>query len=182
MKTQSILAVFALAVLTPSIASADRGLFVAASVGSAELSETFDGFDVDADSTAYRVSIGWRLNDYLAIDGGYQNFGRFDQTFDDAGTPIDISLKADGFTLGAIGSLPLSDRFSLFARGGAFFWDGDAEINDVSAASPEETNFYYGAGARLALTEKLSVTADGSRYDLDGTDSTIYSIGLDYRF
>ena len=182
MKTQSILAVFALAVLTPSIASADRGLFVAASVGSAELSETFDGFDVDADSTAYRVSIGWRLNDYLAIDGGYQNFGRFDQTFDDAGTPIDISLKADGFTRGAIGSLAISDRFSLFARGGAFFWDGDAEINDVSAASPEETNFYYGAGARLALTEKLSVTADGSRYDLDGTDSTIYSIGLDYRF
>ena len=108
--------------------------------------------------------------------------GRFDQTFDDAGTPVDISLKADGFTLGAIGSLPISDRFSLFARVGAFFWDGDAEINNVSSASPEETNLYFGAGARLALTEKLSATVDGSRYDLDGTDSTVLSIGLDYRF
>jgi OOP family OmpA-OmpF porin len=182
MKTQSILTMLAIAALIPSIASADKGLFVAASVGSAELSESFDGFDVDADSTAYRFTVGWRFNDYLAIDGGYQNFGRFDQTFDDAGTPVDISLKADGFTLGVIGSLPISDRFSLFARGGAFFWDGDADINNVSVASPEDTNFYFGAGARLALTERLSATVDGSRYDLDGTDSTVLSVGLDFRF
>jgi OOP family OmpA-OmpF porin len=182
MKTQSILAAVAIAALTPSLAFADKGLFVAASVGSAELSESFDGFDVDANSTAYRFTVGWRFNDYLAIDGGYHNFGRFDQTFDDAGTPIDVSLKADGFTLGAIGSLPISDRFSLFARAGAFFWDGDAEINNVSAASPEDTNFYFGAGARLALTERLSATVDGSRYDLDGTDSTVLSVGLDFRF
>jgi len=182
MKTQLILAAVAIAALTPSLAFADKGLFVAASVGSAELSESFDGFDVDADSTAYRFTVGWRFNDYLAIDGGYHNFGRFDQTFDDAGTPIDVSLKADGFTLGAIGSLPIGDRFSLFARAGAFFWDGDAEINNVSAASPEDTNFYFGAGARLALTERLSATVDGSRYDLDGTDSTVLSVGLDFRF
>ena len=83
MKIKSILAVLAIAALTPAIASADKGLFVAASVGSAELSDSFDGFDINADSTAYRFSVGWRLNDYLAIDGGYQNFGRFDQTFDD---------------------------------------------------------------------------------------------------
>jgi len=182
MKLPSILIAVLIAALTPSLAFADKGLFIAASVGSAELSETFDEFDVDSDSTAYRISVGWRLNDYFAVDGGYQNFGRFDQTFDDAGTPVDLSLKADGFTLGAIGSLPINDRFSLFARAGAFFWDGDAEINDVSAASPEETNLYFGAGARLALTEQLSATVDGSRYDLDGTNSTVLSIGLDYRF
>lgn len=182
MKTQSIFAAVTIAALIPSIAIADKGLFVAASVGSAELSESFDGFDVDTDSTAYRFTVGWRFNDYLAIDGGYHNFGRFDQTFDDAGTPIDVSLKADGFTLGAIGSLPISDRFSLFARAGAFFWDGDAKINNVSAATPEDTNFYFGAGVRLALTEKLSATVDGSRYDLDGTDSTVLSVGLDFRF
>jgi OOP family OmpA-OmpF porin len=182
MKTQSILAALLMATLTPSLAFADKGLFVAGSVGSAELSESFDEFDVDADSTAYRLTVGWRFNDYLAIDGGYQNFGRFEQTFDDEGTPVNISLKADGFTLGAIGSLPINDRFSLFARAGGFFWDGDANINDVTSASPEEVNIYFGAGLRMALTEKLSATLDGSRYDLDGTDSTVFSLGLDFRF
>ena len=82
MKTQSILTVLAIAIFIPSVASADKGLFVAASVGSAELSDSFDGFDIDADSTAYRFSAGWRFNDYLAFDAGYQNFGRFDQTDD----------------------------------------------------------------------------------------------------
>jgi OOP family OmpA-OmpF porin len=182
MKSQSLLTAVAVAALLPSIAAAESGFYVAGSVGRAELSEDFDGFDVDADSTAYRFTAGWRFNDYLAVEGGYQNFGRFEQTFDDAGTPVLLSLKADGFTVGGIGSLPISDKFSLFARAGAFFWDGDAEINNVSAAQPEDTNFYFGAGAKLGLTERLSVTADGSRYDLDGTSSTIFSVGLDYRF
>ena len=182
MKIQSIIAATAIVALTPTLVSADDGLVLTASVGSAELSESFDGFNVDADSTAYRITVGWRFNDYLTIDGGYQNFGRFDQTFDDAGMPIRISLKADGFTLGGVGNLPISDRVLLFARAGAFFWDGDAEINDVTAAKPEDTNFYFGAGVRFDLTDKLSASADGSRFELDGTSSTVLSIGLNYRF
>jgi OOP family OmpA-OmpF porin len=182
MKSQSIIAAVAIAALTPSIASADEGLFIAASVGSADLSESFDGFAVDTDSTAYRVAVGWRFNDYLAVDAGYHNFGRFDQTFDVAGTLTDVSLKADGFTLGGIGSLPLSDRVSLFARAGAFFWDGDAEINNVTAARPEDTNFYFGAGVRFGLTDRLSGAVDGSRYELDGTSSTVLSVGLNFGF
>ena len=182
MKTQSILTAVAIAVLTPVTALADDGLFIAAGIGSADLSESFDGFDVDADSTAYRVAVGWRFNDYLAVDAGYQNFGRFDQTFDVAGTPTDVSLTADGFTIGGVGSLPLSDRMSLFARAGAFFWDGDAEINNVTAATPEDTNFYFGVGMRFGLTDRLSATVDGSRYDLDGTSSTVLSVGLNFGF
>ena len=55
--------------------------------------------------------------------GGYSldlpdNFGDFDQTFDIEGTPAEVALKADGFTFGGVGSLPLGDRFALFARAG----------------------------------------------------------------
>ena len=182
MNTQSILIAAALVIFTPITTLADDGFFVAASIGSAELSEDFDEFDVDTDSTAYRLTVGWRFNDYFAVDGGYHNFGRFEQTFDVDGTPTALSLKADGFTLGVIGSLPLGERWSLFARSGAFFWDGDADINGVTAATPEDTNFYFGAGARLAFSDRLSATADGSQYDLDGTSSTVFSIGLDLQF
>ncbi|MDH5619528.1 MAG: porin family protein [Gammaproteobacteria bacterium] len=182
MKTRSILIAAVLAVLIPVTAFADSGFFLAASVGSAELSEDFDGFDVDVDSTAYRITAGWRFSDYLAVEGGYHNFGDFEQPFNIAGTPTDVSLKADGFTIGGIGSLPLGDRFALFARAGAFFWDGDADINNVTQAKPEDTNLYLGAGARLALSERLSLTADASRYDLDDTSSTVFSVGFELRF
>jgi hypothetical protein len=182
MKIQSILVTAALGVLVPVTTFADNGFFLAASVGSAELSEDFDGFDVDADSTSYRITAVWRFSDYLAVEGGYHNFGDFGQTFDIEGTLTEVSLKADGFTFGGVGSLPLGDRFALFARAGAFFWDGDADINNVTQATPEDTNLYLGAGARLALSERLSLTADGSRYHLDDTSSTVFSVGFDMRF
>lgn len=182
MKIQSIIAVLIVAAMTPAIVIAENGIYVAASVGQAELSENFDGFDVDADSTAFRITLGWRFNEHFAIDGGYHNFGRFDQSFDVDGTVSEVSLKADGFTFGGVGTVPVGDRFSLFARAGVFFWDGDADINSVTAATPEDTNFYLGAGLRLDLTDRLSATADGSRYDLDGTSSTVFSVGLAYRF
>jgi hypothetical protein len=182
MKSQSLLTTVAIAALIPSIAAADSGLFIAGNIGKAELSENFDGFDVDTDSTAYRFTAGWRFNNYVALEAGYQNFGSFGQTFNDAGESVSISLKADGFTIGGIANLPISDRYSLFARAGAFFWDGDGEINNTTAAKPEDTNFYFGAGLQLRLTDQLAVTADGSHYDLDSTSSTVVSVGLYYRF
>jgi len=182
MKIQSILIAAALAVSVPSTAFAESGLFVAGSLGKANLSEDFDDFNVDTDSTGFRITIGWRFNDYFAVEAGYNNFGQFEQTVDVEGAPTEVSLKADGFTLGGLGYVPLSDRFSLFGRAGAYFWDGDAEINNVTAATPEDANFYFGAGVRFALSDKLSATLDGSRYDLDGASSTVLSVGLDIRF
>jgi long-subunit fatty acid transport protein len=182
MKTISILLATVLAVVMPSAAYADSGLILAGSVGSAELSDDFDGFDVDTNSTAYRLTVGWQFNDYFTLEGGYHNFGDFDQRFDIEGAPVDISLTADGFTLGATGNLPLGERWMLFARAGAFFWDGDASINDMTAATPEDSNIYLGVGAGFNVTKKLSLTVDGSRYDLDGTSSTVISAGLKYAF
>jgi OOP family OmpA-OmpF porin len=182
MKIQSILIAAALAVSIPSTTFAESGFFVAGSIGKANLSEDFDDFSVDTDSTAFRVTAGWRFNDYFAVEAGYNNFGNFEQTVDVDGVPTEVSLKADGFTLGGLGYVPLSDRFSLFGRAGAYFWDGDAEINNVTAATPEDANFYFGAGVRFALSDKLSATLDGSRYDLDGASSTVLSVGLDIRF
>ncbi len=182
MKIQSIIITAALAVSIPSITFAESGFFVSGSIGKATLSEDFDDFNVDTDSTAFRVTAGWRFNDYFAIEGGYNNFGQFEQTVDVEGVPTDVSLKADGFTLGGLAYVPLSDRFSLFGRAGAYFWDGDAEINNVTAATPEDANFYFGAGVRFALSDKLSATLDGSRSDLDGASSTVLSVGLDFQF
>ena len=172
----------ALLVLTPLTALGDDGFYVGGSVGSASLSEDFDGFNVDSDSTAFRLVAGWQINDYLSVEGGYQNFGAFEQTFTVNGEPVDVSLDADGFMLGGTGSFPLSDRFALYGRVGAFFWDGDAEINNVSQARPEDTNLYLGAGVSFALTGQLKLIVDWTRYNLEDTESNVISLGLTYGF
>ncbi len=168
--------------LAPLTAIAETGFYIGGSIGSASLTDDFGGFDVDADSTSFRLTAGWQFNDFFSLEGGYHNFGDFDQTFDVGGTPVDVSLKADGFTLGGTGNIPLGEKFALFGRAGAFFWDGDADINNVSQATPEDTNPYYGAGAKFALSDSFSLVGDWTRYELEDTESDVISLGFTYRF
>lgn len=176
--------VAALSLLTfaPLTATAESNFYVGASVGSASLNEDFDGFDVDTDSVALRLVMGWQFNDYFSIEGGYHNFGTFEQSFDIGGTPTDISLKADGFTLGVTGTIPLGQRFGLYGRVGSFFWDGDAAINDVSQARPEDTNLYLGIGAKYTFNDRFALVGDWSRYELEDTSSNVISLGLTFSF
>lgn len=182
MKTTGLSMLLMLVAMSATRANADDGVFVSASVGSADLTENFDGFDVDADSTAWGLTIGWRFNTYFAVEGGYRNFGRFDQTFDIEGEPVDVSLKADGFVLGVIGSVPIGERFGVFAKAGSFFWDGDSEINSLTVATPGDTNLYFSAGASFILAERLSLSVDVARYDFEDTESDVVSLGVSYRF
>lgn len=177
----AIAATTILAIL-PMTAIAEGGFYLGGSIGSASLNEDFDGFDVDTDTTAFRLVVGWQFNDYFSLEGGYHNFGTFEQDFDTGNELVRVGLKADGFTLGATGTIPLGERFALFGRAGSFFWDGDAEINDVSQAQPEDTNLYLGVGAKFAISKRFSLLGDWTRYELEDTQSNVVSIGLTVSF
>lgn len=166
---------------TPASAIA-AGLVLAASIGQASLSEDFDGLKVDDSSTAFRVSVGWRFNDYFSLEGGYHDFGDFAQSLDDAGETFKARLSADGFTVGVGGRMPFSERFALTGRAGLFFWNGTAEVNDVSVASPDDTNLYLGAGLSFDVSDRFQLTTDWTRYELEGAASAVFSVGLQYEF
>jgi OOP family OmpA-OmpF porin len=183
MKTQHTAAItIFLMLLAPTAYSQDNGPFIGASIGSAGLDDDFDGLSIDESGTAFRIVAGWRFNEYFALEGGYHDFGDFEQAFVVDGEELNVALSADGFTLGAVGSIPLSERFSLMGRAGMFFWDGNAEINNVSQATPEDNNLFFGAGLNFQLTQKMRLTGDWTRYDLEDTISNVFSVGLEYRF
>ena len=169
--------------LTPVAATADSGFYLGASVGNSTLKDDLNGFDVDTSSNSVRFIAGWQFNKYFSIEGGYQNFGAFEQRFNDGGgTPIVVSLKADGFTLGATGFIPLGLDFSLYGRAGAFFWDGDSELNNITQAKPEDTNPYYGGGVKYALTDNIALLGDWTFFELEDTQTEVFALGFTYRF
>ena len=180
MKHLTILLICTIMILAmaPCAAAADGRFYLGVSIGSASLNEDFDGFDVDADSTALRFVAGWQFNEYFSLEGGYQNFGDFEQSFETGGETVAVSLKADGFTLGVTGMIPLGERFALFGRFGSFFWDGDASINNVTQAKPEDSNLYLGLGAQYAVSDRFSIVADWSWFDLADSRSNVASLGL----
>jgi OOP family OmpA-OmpF porin len=183
MKIQQKAAIAAsLMLLAGPISAQADGFYIGASVGNASLDEDFDGLVVDDDSTSYRIVAGWQFNDYFALEGGYHNFGDFEQTLNIAGVPSTVSLSADGFTLGGAGGVPVSERFALTARAGMYFWNGTAEVNNVSQATPEDSNLYLGAGIRFDVNERFQLTTDWTRYELEGAVSGVFSVGLQYQF
>lgn len=178
---RTALAALTLLLLAPCAAQAGD-LVVGASIGSADLDEDFDGFNVNDSSTAFRLTAGWQFNEHFALEAGYHNFGDFESVLDGVPGLDRARLSADGFTFGAAGSLPVSERFSLTARAGAFFWNGSAKINNVTVASPDDVNPFFGAGLSFDVSESFALTADWTRYELDGVNSGVASIGLQYRF
>ena len=91
-------------------------------------------------------------------------------------------MTADGFTLGVNGTLPVGEKFALEGRFGMFFWDGNAEINNVSQASPEDRNLYLGAGVTYDVTEQFELNADWTRYELESAASGVASVGFTFQF
>ncbi len=76
----------------------------------------------------------------------------------------------------------MSERFALTGRAGMFFWNGSAEINNVSQATPEDSNLYLGGGVRFDVSRRFQLTADWTRYELKGAASGVFSVGLLYQF
>ena len=180
-KTAKLVLMATLASL-PMTAVADSGFFIGGSIGAATLDEDFEGLGLDTDSTSFGFNAGWRFSDLFALEAGYHNFGKFEETLDVGGLLSDVTVEADGFTVGFAASIPLGGTTSLFGRAGAFFWDADTAINDFNLARPEDNNLYYGAGADVTISARLSLIGDWTRYELEKTESDVISIGFRYRF
>ena len=176
------LALLSVLFLVPVLAQAESGFYVSGSIGSATLDENFDGFDVDDDVESYRLLAGIQFSELFSIEGGYQNFGDFRETIDLGGTTAVTRLTADGWTLGGTLGAPVSEQFSLFGRAGVFMWDADVRVNGIRAAVDDDSNPYYGGGAKFAVTPNFSLVGDWTRYELDDVDTDVISIGFQYRF
>jgi len=150
--------------------------------------------DDDRD-VGYKLFGGYQLNRNFAVEGGYFDLGKFGFTANTLppGT-LTGRIKVRGLNLDLVGSLPVTERFALFARVGA----NHAEARDtfsgtglvhVLNANPRsrETNIKYGAGLQYAINDRLGIRAEVERYRIDDAvgnkgDIDMLSIGLIYRF
>lgn len=114
----------------------------------------------DRRDTGYKAFVGFPVNPYWAVEGGYFDLGRFG--FTAATTPagtLSGSARIRGLNLDLVGTLPITERWSLLGRVGAAY----AQTNDtfsgtgaVSVTEPSarkrETNYKYGFGTQYALS------------------------------
>lgn len=179
---KAILALIPAVFLLPPGAQAESGFYLAGSIGSATLDEDFDDFDVDDDVESYRLLAGWQFSDAFGIEAGYLDFGTFEETVDLGAVTAVTELSADGWTFGGTLAAPLGEQFSVFGRAGVFVWDADVDVDGVRAAVEDDSNPYYGGGAKFRVTPNFLLVGDWTRYELDDVDSDVISLGFEYRF
>lgn len=151
---------------------------------------------VDDDRDAgYKIFGGYQFNQNFAVEGGYFNLGEFGfiATTVPAGT-LTGRIKLQGINLDAVGTLPLTEKFSVFGRVGVNYAEAKDTFRGTGAVtvtnpnpSKRDTNVKYGLGLQYAFTESLAMRAEAERYRINDAvgnkgDIDLLSIGLIYRF
>ena len=146
-------------------------------------------------STGFKLYGGYQINKNFAVEGGYFDLGKFGYTATTvpAGT-LTGDIKVKGLNLDLVGTLPLTDKFSVFGRAGLNYAQAKDTFTSTGAIrvtnpnpSKSGTNYKLGVGVQYALTEALALRGEAERYrvnDAIGNKGHIdlLSVGLIYRF
>jgi len=110
----------------------------------------------------------------MSIEAGYADLGKFKSS---AG-----ELRANGFFLDAVGTVPLANNFSALGRVGVF----NGKLDSSLAGNDRGTNMKVGAGIQYDFSKSTSVRGEWERYRFDAlgvkANTDMYSVGLNYRF
>lgn len=154
---------------------------------------------VDDSDTAWKLYGGFALNPVLAVELGYVELGEVVTEFGATVAPAVIddllgdtyavhpALGKGWFAAGVLTWPVVPERFSLYARAGAFDWEADIDVRVISGGtgrvSGDEsgTDWMYGVGFDWRIGAAWSITAEWERYRLNDWVS-VPSVGLRFRF
>jgi long-subunit fatty acid transport protein len=142
----------------------------------------------DANDTANSRTEGWKVyggyqfNKYLGVEGGYANLN--DMT-DKTGT-VTTNMDTDAWTLAAVVSYPLTDKFSVMGKLGGAYMLTDIDIKDGSALTVRvgDDSFQpnYGVGVSYALLDFINLRAEWERFDTDDSNIDLMTAGIAMEF
>lgn len=184
-----VLCVAVVLILAAGPASAKNGFYVGGSFGQTTLKINdidldLDGFDYKADTTSYKVIVGYRFMGFLAVEGSYIDFGNLRDSYDGESDPVSIETDLKGFDAVAMGMLPLGIA-DIFIKAGFVRWDADIQalIGDIiELDSNSGTDMVFGLGGQVRF-KAFAARLELEYFDIADADSVyLISIGATYTF
>lgn len=148
--------------------------------GDKVLESNLNGFDVHA---------GARVDKYLGFEGSYLWTANADKDHV-LGSNVDTSVNVRGFTLDALGYLPITsdNRFELIATAGVSRLKAEFSAAGLAsiAGNETETKGRFGGGAEYWLSDNSNIRAlvryQGADFDSSANNAVVASVGLNYQF
>lgn len=153
--------------------------------------------NTDTKGSAYKLQLGYQINPYFGIEGGYIDLGKASYTASATQGNANVEWKAKGFNLSAVGTYPINDKFSIFGKVGTIRSKVDANASGTivsvgalsASASANKWNLTYGAGAGYTLSKQFGIRVEYERFDKLGdsdktgkSDVNLISAGIVYSF
>jgi OOP family OmpA-OmpF porin len=142
-----------------------------------------------------KLFAGYQLNSNFAFEAGYFDLGEFQ--FNAMTQPAGIlstNMQVRGFNLDLVGSLPLTEKFSTFARLGVTHaltqdtFSGTGAANALRGKlSDRASRPKAGVGLEYKFTDSLAMRLEAERYRISNAvgnhnNIDLYSVGVVYRF
>lgn len=138
----------------------------------------------DTDGNALGINVGYSISETFGLEAGYVKLDEYKADILVGGDALigDVVAKPEALYIALVGSLALSDRFSINGRTGYYDLDTKVGVNLLDNLisefeSSSDSGFYAGASLDYDLTDKFTAQL---RYDDLGLD--VVSIGLEYTF
>ncbi|MES2369241.1 MAG: outer membrane protein transport protein [Pseudomonadota bacterium] len=133
-------------------------------------------------SEGWKVYGGYQFNKYLGAEGGYTNLNDMTATTGTLRTNVDT----DAWTLAAVGTLPLTDKFSVIGKLGAAYMLADIKAKEGASDSvrigDDGYEPYYSVGVSYALLDKLNLRAEWERFDRKDLNIDLLTVGMVVKF
>ena len=144
-----------------------KGFYIGAGLGVSQVEMYAGPVIVDSGDTATTIFVGYRLpysprGINIALEGAYVDLGTAQDT------PLDstIDLEIDGFDLSALAYFPITRRWDIFAKAGAFIWD--AQLNGSAPGSSDFSDSDTGTDLGLGFGAPFNTgTALGLRLEIE---------------
>jgi len=134
---------------------ADPGFYSGMSLGHASVKDPLADPLTKSSDNVFGGFLGYRLNDNVAIEGGYTGIGRYRSATQGG--------KADALSLAAVGFVPVGDHFSLFGKVG--FADALGKSSTGGLANANKIGPMFGVGLQYGLSDRLAVRLGVDRYE-----------------
>lgn len=155
------------------------------SVGATGFSSSLSTF------TVYNLDVGYQVNKNFAVEGGY--LGSTNETYSAAGGnlpgPVNVSGNIKGWTLAAVGILPLADQFSLLGKLGVAGIKESATatvLGSSASVNGTKNDLTYGIGVKYDFTSAASMRLSLDNYNVGDSSyssrGSVWTVGVGYKF
>ncbi|MCL6269867.1 outer membrane beta-barrel protein [Sansalvadorimonas sp. 2012CJ34-2] len=154
----------------------------------------------DDGTAVWKVFAGYRINDYWAVEAGYQDLGNtsggFSSSISKNGTTSNLSGKVkseyDALSSSVVGQWKFNRWIGVYGRAGVHYWKHEftAKGSNTLGMTIDETetdngiDYLYGGGVVGQLSDNISVRLEWERFhgieDEEGVD--IKTLSTVYRF